>query len=69
MTTALLEHGANPFVQDNVGRLPIYRAILNGNQDVVEVLLAKMESMGKPSLYRPLVGEQHTCVNTTDNNA
>ena len=40
----LLKHGANPFVQDNEGMMPIRRAILNSSNDVVELLMKAMES-------------------------
>eukprot|EP00746_Dinoflagellata_sp_MGD_P155047 gnl/MRDRNA2_/MRDRNA2_85173_c0_seq2.p1 gnl/MRDRNA2_/MRDRNA2_85173_c0~~gnl/MRDRNA2_/MRDRNA2_85173_c0_seq2.p1 ORF type:complete len:1075 (-),score=201.63 gnl/MRDRNA2_/MRDRNA2_85173_c0_seq2:64-3138(-) len=55
MTQALLKAGANPLVQDYGGLLPIRRALLTGNNDVVEALLAAMES--QPSFNKPLVGD------------
>ena len=57
MTQALLKAGANPVAQDNGGLMPICRAILTGSNDVVEALLAAMESQASPSFYKPLVGD------------
>ena len=38
MTKALLNHRANPLAQDNNGFMPIRRAMLNGRNDLVELL-------------------------------
>ena len=37
--------------------MPIRRAILNSNSDLVEVLVKAMESQAKVSLCKPLTGE------------
>ena len=57
MTQALLDHGANPVAQDHDGLMPIRRAILNGRDDLVEVLVHSMESQANVSLYKPLAGD------------
>ena len=40
---------ANPLAQDNDGVMPIRRAILNGRNDIVELVLQSMETQAKVS--------------------